>query len=53
MALGHPGTGRHPRHGQPRGIGKVRGLKLHPGDGVRCTIEGIGTLENRAVREGA
>ncbi|MFW6163094.1 MAG: fumarylacetoacetate hydrolase family protein [Planctomycetota bacterium] len=37
--------------GTPAGIGKVRGLRLHPGDVVRCTIEGIGTLENRVVRE--
>lgn len=37
--------------GTPAGIGKVRGLKLHPGDVVRCAIEGIGVLENRVVRE--
>ena len=37
--------------GTPAGIGKVRGLKLKPGDVVRCEIEKIGVLENRVVAE--
>ena len=37
--------------GTPSGIGKTQGLKLKPGDLVRCEIEGIGVLENPVVRE--
>lgn len=36
--------------GTPAGIGKVRGIKLQPGDLVRCEIERIGVLENRVAK---
>ncbi|HRT93770.1 MAG TPA: fumarylacetoacetate hydrolase family protein [Planctomycetota bacterium] len=36
--------------GTPAGIGKVRGIRLRPGDLVRCEIEKIGVLENRVVK---
>jgi len=38
--------------GTPAGIGKVRGIKLKPGDVVRCEIEKIGVLENKVVAAG-
>lgn len=37
--------------GTPAGIGKVRGIKLKPGDVVRCEIEKIGVLENTVTRD--
>jgi len=37
--------------GTPAGIGKVRGIRLKPGDLVRCEIEKIGVLENPVVAQ--
>jgi 2-keto-4-pentenoate hydratase/2-oxohepta-3-ene-1,7-dioic acid hydratase in catechol pathway len=33
--------------GTPDGVGKARGIRLQPGDGMRAEIERIGALENR------
>jgi 2-keto-4-pentenoate hydratase/2-oxohepta-3-ene-1,7-dioic acid hydratase in catechol pathway len=38
--------------GTPSGVGSVTGTYLKPGDVVRATIEGIGTLENPVEAEG-
>jgi 2-keto-4-pentenoate hydratase/2-oxohepta-3-ene-1,7-dioic acid hydratase in catechol pathway len=35
--------------GTPSGVGRPRGIFLQPGDRVRVTISGIGTLENAIV----
>ncbi len=35
--------------GTPSGVGAGRGLYLHPGDVVRTTIDGLGTLENTVI----
>jgi 2-keto-4-pentenoate hydratase/2-oxohepta-3-ene-1,7-dioic acid hydratase in catechol pathway len=35
--------------GTPSGVGAGRGLYLRPGDTVRTTIDGLGTLENTVV----
>jgi 2-keto-4-pentenoate hydratase/2-oxohepta-3-ene-1,7-dioic acid hydratase in catechol pathway len=35
--------------GTPAGVGAARGLYLHPGDVVRTSIDGLGTLENTVV----
>ena len=37
--------------GTPSGVGSATGTYLKPGDVVRATIEGIGTLENRVEAE--
>jgi len=39
--------------GTPAGIGKTQGLKLRPGDVVRCEADELGILENRVVRDKA
>jgi 2-keto-4-pentenoate hydratase/2-oxohepta-3-ene-1,7-dioic acid hydratase in catechol pathway len=38
--------------GTPSGVGSATGTYLKPGDIVRATIGGIGTLENPIVAEG-
>ena len=35
--------------GTPAGVGRPQGKFLRPGDVVRTTIEGVGTLTNRCV----
>jgi len=37
--------------GTPSGVGSATGTYLQPGDLVRATISGIGTLENPVVME--
>lgn len=34
--------------GTPSGVGDARGIYLKPGDVVRCEVEGLGVLENKA-----
>jgi 2-keto-4-pentenoate hydratase/2-oxohepta-3-ene-1,7-dioic acid hydratase in catechol pathway len=38
--------------GTPAGVGAARGLYLRPGDVVRVTIEGLGTIENPVIEGG-
>ncbi len=35
--------------GTPSGVGAGRGLYLHPGDVIRASIDGLGTIENAVV----
>jgi 2-keto-4-pentenoate hydratase/2-oxohepta-3-ene-1,7-dioic acid hydratase in catechol pathway len=36
--------------GTPSGVGRPRGIFLKPGDRVRVTISGIGTIDNPVVQ---